>query len=39
MQKLLLEPVGAITFDMYGALLDLVASFAAGFEEFLQSKG
>ena len=39
MQKLPLEPVGAITFDMYGTLLDLVASFAAGFEEFLQSKG
>ena len=38
MQKLPLEPVGAITFDMYGTLLDLVASFASGFEEFLQSK-
>ena len=38
MQKLPLAPVGAITFDMYGTPLDLVASFAAGFEEFLQSK-
>ena len=39
MQKLPLELVGAITVDMYGTLLDLVARFAAGFEEFLQSKG
>jgi hypothetical protein len=39
MQKLPLEPVSAITFDMYGRLLGLVASLAAGFEEFLQSKG
>jgi 2-haloacid dehalogenase len=38
MQKLPLEPIGAITFDMYGTLLDLVASFAAGFDGFLKSK-
>jgi 2-haloacid dehalogenase len=39
MQKLPLGPVRAITFDMYGTLLDLVASFASGFDEFLKSKG
>lgn len=39
MQKLPLAPVRAITFDMYGTLLDLVASFAAGFDEFLKAKG
>ena len=39
MQKLPLEPIVAITFDMYGTLLDLVASFAPGFEVFMKSKG
>ncbi|MDE0721522.1 MAG: hypothetical protein OSB75_13375 [Dehalococcoidia bacterium] len=39
MQKLPLGQVGVTIFDMYGTLLDLVASFAVGFEEFLQSKG
>ena len=39
MQKLPLGPVRAITFDMYGTLLDLVASFASGFDEFLKTKG
>lgn len=38
MQKLPLEPISAITFDMYGTLLDLVASFASGFEDFLKSR-
>jgi len=33
------ETVRAITFDMYGTLLDLVASFAPGFEGFLKAKG
>ncbi|MCH7737460.1 MAG: haloacid dehalogenase type II [Chloroflexi bacterium] len=39
MQKIPLGPVRAITFDMYGTLLDLAASFAAGFDEFLKAKG
>ena len=39
MQKIPLGFVRAITFDMYGTLLDLVASFAAGFDEFLKAKG
>lgn len=39
MQKLSLAPVRAITFDMYGTLLDLVARFASGFDEFLKAKG
>ena len=39
MQKIPLGPVRAITFDMYGTLLDLVASFASGFDEFLEAKG
>ena len=39
MQKIPLGPVRAITFDMYGTLLDLVASFAAGFDDFLKAKG
>lgn len=39
MQKIPLEPVRAITFDMYGTLLDLEASFAPGFAEFLKAKG
>ena len=39
MQKIPLGPVRAITFDMYGTLLDLVASFASGFDEFLKAKG
>ena len=39
MQKIPLGPVRAITFDMYGTLLDLVASFAPGFDEFLKAKG
>ena len=39
MQRLPLEPVRAITFDMYGTLLDLEASFASGFAEFLKAKG
>ncbi len=38
MQKLPLGPVRAITFDMYGTLLDLLASFASGFDEFLKAK-
>ena len=39
MQKLSLAPVGAITFDMYGTLLNLVAGFASGFDEFLKARG
>ncbi len=39
MQKISLGPVRAITFDINGTLLDLVASFAAGFDEFLNAKG
>ena len=39
MQKLPLEAVRAITFDMYGTLLDLVATFGAGFDDFLKAKG
>ena len=39
MQKIPLEPERAITFDMYGTLLDLEASFAPGFAEFLKAKG
>ena len=39
MQKLFLAPVRAITFDMYGTLLDLVARFASGLDEFLKAKG
>jgi len=38
MQKIPLGPVRAITFDMYGTLLDRVASFGAGFEEFLEGR-
>ena len=38
MQKIPLGSVRAITFDMYGTLLDLVASFGAGFEEFLEGR-
>ena len=38
MQKIPLGPVRAVTFDMYGTLLDLVASFAPGFDEFLKAK-
>jgi len=38
MQTIPLGPVRAITFDMYGTLLDLVASFGAGFEEFLEGR-
>ena len=38
MQKKPLGPVRAITFDMYGTLLDLVASFASGFDEFLRNR-
>ena len=34
-----LGSVRAITFDMYGTLLDLEASFIQGFEQFLKSKG
>ncbi len=39
MQEIPLEQVRAITFDMYGTLLDLEASFAPGFAEFLKAKG
>ena len=38
MQKLPLEPVRAITFDMYGTLLDLDATFAPGFDQFLRAQ-
>lgn len=38
MQKRPLGPVRAITFDLYGTLLDLVVSFASGFEGFLTAK-
>ena len=31
--------IRAITFDMYGTLLDLEASFVQGFEQFLKAKG
>ena len=34
-----LESVRAVTFDMYGTLLDLRASFSQGFSEFLTAKG
>lgn len=34
-----LGSVRAITFDMYGTLLDLEASFIQGFKQFLKSKG
>ena len=39
MQEIPLGQVRAITFDMYGTLLDLEASFAPGFAEFLKAKG
>ena len=39
MQRLPLEPVRAITFDMYGTLLDLAASLDPGFNEFLTVRG
>ncbi|NQW24586.1 MAG: haloacid dehalogenase type II [SAR202 cluster bacterium] len=39
MLKLPLERVRAVTFDLYGTLLDLEASFAPGFAGFLKSKG
>lgn len=39
MPKLPLEPVRAVTFDLYGTLLNLEASFAPGFSEFLKLKG
>ena len=39
MQKIPLRPVRAITFDMYGTLVDIVAGFASGFDEFLNAKG
>ena len=38
MQKIPVGPVHAITFDMYGTLLDLVAGFGAGLEEFLEGR-
>ena len=38
MQKIPLGPVRAITFDMYGTLLDLVAGFGAELEEFLEGR-
>ena len=34
-----LESVQAVTFDMYGTLLDLGATFGPGFSEFLRAKG
>ena len=39
MQKSLLGPVSAITFEMYGTLLDLMASFASGFGRLPKFKG
>ena len=39
MQKSLLGSVRAITFKMYGILLDLVASFSSGFGVFPKCKG
>ena len=39
MQKSLLGSVRAITFEMYGTLLDLMASFASGFGRFPKFKG
>lgn len=39
MQKLPLQPIRAVTFDMYGTLLDLEASLAPGFAGFLKAKG
>ena len=39
MQILPLEPTEAITFDMYGTLLDSVVGFAPEFEGFLKTKG
>ena len=39
MQKSLLGPVRAITFEMYGTLLDLMASYASGFGGFPKFKG
>ena len=38
MQKIPLGPVCAITFDRYGTLFDLIASFGAGFEECLEGR-
>ena len=38
MQKLPLEPVRAITLDMYGTLLDLDSTFAPGFDQFLKDQ-
>ena len=38
MQKIPLGPVRAITFDMCDTLLDLVAGFGGGLEEFLEGR-
>ena len=39
MQHNLMEPVRALTFDMYGTLLDLPATFCGAFAAFLSEKG
>ena len=38
MQQIALGPVRAITFDVYGALLALAASFAPGFDRLTQTR-
>jgi len=38
MRKIPFGSVRAIAFDRYGTLFDLIASFGAGFEEFLESR-
>lgn len=39
MTSAVLESVRAVTFDMYGTVLDLEASFSPGFSQFLKDKG
>ena len=39
MPPTLMQPVKALTFDMYGTLLDLPATFNPGFDAFLKEKG
>ena len=39
MEESLLDSVRAVTFDMYGTLLDLEATFAPSFRDFLNAKG
>ena len=39
MPQAALDSVRAVTFDMYGTLLDLETSFVQGFSQFLKAKG